>query len=79
VSDRVNCNGVAFDREQDAPIAGAQTHSGCAFERLHIAVAGLRKNLQFEVDLRACGTGKFAPLADGGGSKLDLFRLTSIA
>jgi hypothetical protein len=44
-----------------------------------LPVSGFRKNLQFEVDLRACRTGKFAPLADGGGSKLDLFHLTSIA
>src|SRR4029077_20891803 len=28
VSDRVNCDGVGPYREQDAPVAGAQPHSG---------------------------------------------------
>jgi hypothetical protein len=45
----------------------------------HIAVAGLRKCLQFEVDLGACRRGQFAPLPDRGGSELDLFHLVTIA
>jgi hypothetical protein len=48
VSDRVNCDSVGFHREQDAPVARAQPHSGCAFERFHIANATLRERLQFE-------------------------------
>jgi hypothetical protein len=75
VSNRVNSDGVGFDREQDAPITGAQPHSGCTFERFHIADAGFRERLQFERDLRARSSGKFALLADSGGSKLDLFHL----
>jgi hypothetical protein len=37
------------------------------------------KRLQFETDLPACGCGKFAPLADSGGRKLDLFHLIIFA
>src|SRR5713226_7629920 len=66
VSNRVNSDGVGFDREQDAPNTGAQPHSGCTFERFHIADAGFRKRLQFEIDLCPRSSGKFAPLADSG-------------
>jgi hypothetical protein len=54
-------------------------HSGSAFERFHIADAGFSECLQFEVDLRARSRRKFAPLADGGGRKLDLFHPLAIA
>jgi hypothetical protein len=53
VSDRVNCDGVAFDREQHAPVTGTQPHSGYAFEHFHLSDAGFRKRRQFDVDLRA--------------------------
>jgi hypothetical protein len=79
VSNRVDCDDIGFDREQDAPVTGAQPHSGSTFERFHIADAGFSEYLQFEVDLRARGRRKFAPLADGGGRKLDLFRPLAIA
>jgi hypothetical protein len=75
VSDRVNCDGVGPYREQDAPVAGAQPHSGCAFERFHIANATLRERFQFEVNLPAGSSGKFAPLADGGGCEFDLLHI----
>jgi len=75
----MNCDGVGFDRKQDAPVSGTQPHSGRAFERLHIADASFRERLQFEVDLRARGGGKFALLADGGGSELNLFHRPTIA
>jgi hypothetical protein len=55
-----------FDCEQHAPVAGAQPHSGHAFERLHIARATFRECPQFEVYLRSRGLRKFAPLAGGG-------------
>jgi hypothetical protein len=79
VSDRVNCDGVGFDREQHAPVADPQPHGSHAFECLHITSAGFRERRQFEVDLRARGGGKFAPLAGGGGSKCDLFHIFQIA
>jgi hypothetical protein len=79
VSDRVNGDGVGFGREQDAPVTGTQPHRGGAFERFHIADAGFRERLQFEVDLRTRSSGKFAPLANGGGRKLDLFQMEIIA
>jgi hypothetical protein len=79
VSDRVNCDGVGFDRKQHAPVTGAQPHSGYAFERFHVADACFRKRSQFEVDLRTRRSGKFAPLANGGGSKLNLFHGATIA
>jgi hypothetical protein len=50
-----------------------------AFERFHIADAGFRERLQFEIDLRARSSGKFAPLADGGGRKLNLSHMRLIA
>jgi hypothetical protein len=40
MSNRVNCDGVGFDREQHAPVAGTQPHSGHALERLYVASAG---------------------------------------
>jgi hypothetical protein len=61
------------------PVTGAQPHCGCAFERFHIADAGFCECLQFEVDLRARSRGQFAPLADGGRRKLDLFHPPTIA
>jgi hypothetical protein len=67
--DRVNCDGVGFHREQDAPLTGAQPHSSRAFECFHIADASFRERLQFQVDLRARNSGEFAPLADGGGRR----------
>jgi len=58
---------VNLDREQDAPVTGAQPHSGSTYERFHIADAGFKRMpLQFEVDLRARSRRKFTPLADGG-------------
>jgi len=74
MSDRVNCDGVGFDREQHAPVAGTQPHSGHAFERLYIASAGFRERRQLEVDLCARSDGKLAPLAGRGGSERDPFR-----
>ena len=79
VSDRVNCDGVAFDRKQHAPVTGAQPHSGYAVERFHVADASFRERGQFEVDLRTRRSGKFAPLADGGGRGLNLFHGSTIA
>ena len=71
MSDRMNRDGVALDREQHAPISGAQPHSGDALERFHIANARFRERRQFDVDLRARNNGKLAPLADRGRSKRD--------
>jgi hypothetical protein len=59
----MNCDAVGFDCEQHAPIAGAQPHSGYAFERLDIASAGFREGRQFAINLRARRSRKFAPLA----------------
>jgi len=39
----VNRYGIGFHREQDAPVAGSQPHSGGAFERFHIADPGFRE------------------------------------
>jgi hypothetical protein len=77
VSDRVNCDGVGFDREQHALVADTQSHSGYTFECLHIAGAGFRR--QFEINLRARDGGKFAPLTRGSGSQCDLFHIFKIA
>jgi hypothetical protein len=63
----------------NTPVTGAQPHSGYAFERFHIADTGFSKRRQFKVDLRARSSGKFAPLADSGGSKCDLFHIQEIA
>ena len=71
--------GVAFDREQHASVPGSQPHSGYAFERIYVADASFRERSQLEVDLRARRSGKFAPLADGGGRELDLFHAPLIA
>src|SRR5882762_11091647 len=79
VSDRVNCDGVGFDRKQHAPVTGAQPHCGYAFERFHVADASFRERGQFEVDLRTRSSAKFAPLADGGGRELNLFHGVTIA
>ncbi|WP_424595283.1 hypothetical protein [Bradyrhizobium sp.] len=79
MSDRVNRDGIGLDHEQDASVAGAQPHSGDAFERFHIASAGRRERLQFEVDLRARRGRKFAPLANGRRSEVDLFHFPNIA
>jgi hypothetical protein len=56
---------------------GAQPHSGHAFERLHVALAGLRERRQFGINLRARSGGEFAPLARGGRSERDLFHKIS--
>jgi hypothetical protein len=48
VSDRVNCDHVGFDREQDAPVTGAQPHPDSAFERFHIADAGFRERFNLK-------------------------------
>jgi hypothetical protein len=73
MSNRVNCDGVGFDREQHAPVAGTQPHSGHAFERLYVASASFGECRQLEVDLRARSDGKLAPLAGRSGSERDLF------
>ena len=45
VSDRVNCDGIGFDREQDAPVARPQPHARRALKRLYIADPGFRERL----------------------------------
>jgi hypothetical protein len=62
VSDRVNRDGVGFDRKQHAPVTGTQTHSGHAVERFHVADPGFRESRQLEVDIPTRRSGKFAPL-----------------
>jgi hypothetical protein len=41
--------------------------------------AGFRERRQFEINLRARGRGKFAPLTGGGGSERNLFHTFKIA
>jgi hypothetical protein len=75
----VNYDCVGFDREQHAPVAGAQPHSGDTFERFHIASTGFGESRQFDVDLCARSRGKLAPLTDGCGSKSDFLHILYIA
>ena len=67
------------DHAPPGTLHGVVLRSPHAHARFHIADAGFSEYLQFEVDLRARSRRKFAPLADGGGRKLDLFHALAIA
>src|SRR5262245_34977156 len=79
MSNRVNCDSVAFHREQDTPVAGSQPHSSGTFERFHVAGTRCRKRSQPMIDLCTRSSGELAPLTDGGGRELDLLHGQTIA
>lgn len=65
-------DGVAFDIEDDAPVADPQPCSGTALEPLHVAVPGLGEDIQLGVDSPANIGGKPEPLPRGRAGKRDL-------